>query len=371
MNILDIAPLLSVILGVFLCLFIFFSKSGLGKDKVLRYILACLVFLYTFMALDYFLVLNTDGDTTYYGISDLFNHLTGFLFYYFIIRYTKNTIKLRKWIAFLAGYTVLRILLFIPVLKYNDVKSFIAFTEQSDYIDILSLEYLVTNVLNITLSILAYVKLKKTPTVVKFNDKQNIQYKWLQYVLIGFIILLSGIFINNVFSDFSVESYKASLRIDTLFIVVFFFIMAYSVMQFPVFAFTGDFEDLSEQVRKKYAKSSLTDSSELFNAIETLVETEKLYLEFDLKLNVLAEKLDKSVHHVSQAINQNAQMSFPDYINRFRIEEAKKKLLVPKPDTIYTISLDVGFNSKAAFYTAFKKFTAQTPTAFKKANKKT
>jgi YesN/AraC family two-component response regulator len=94
-----------------------------------------------------------------------------------------------------------------------------------------------------------------------------------------------------------------------------------------------------------------------------------LYLEYDLKLNVLAEKLDKSVHHISQAINQNANMSFPDFINSFRIEEAKKKLLEPKPATIFAISLDVGFNSKAAFYTAFKKFTSQTPTEFKKQHK--
>jgi len=59
-------------------------------------------------------------------------------------------------------------------------------------------------------------------------------------------------------------------------------------------------------------------------------------------------------------------MSFPDFINSFRIEEAKKKLIEPNPATIFAISLDVGFNSKAAFYTAFKKNTQMTPTEFKK-----
>ena len=65
-------------------------------------------------------------------------------------------------------------------------------------------------------------------------------------------------------------------------------------------------------------------------------------------------------------LNLCIQLYFHDYINSFRIEEAKKKLLEPNPDTIYTISLDVGFNSKTAFYTAFKKLTKQTPTQFKK-----
>jgi AraC-like DNA-binding protein len=64
-------------------------------------------------------------------------------------------------------------------------------------------------------------------------------------------------------------------------------------------------------------------------------------------------------------------MSFPDFISSFRIEEAKKQLMAPKPDTIFAISLDVGFNSKAAFYTAFKKHTQMTPTEFKKLYKLT
>ena len=142
-------------------------------------------------------------------------------------------------------------------------------------------------------------------------------------------------------------------------------------MHFPVFAYSGNFEDLSTSTIEKYAKSSLSDSSGLFERIKAILNDEKIYLDFDLKLNTVAEKLDHSIHHISQAINQNAKMSFPDFISSFRIEEAKKKLMEPKPATIFAISLDVGFNSKAAFYTAFKKHTQMTPTEFKKNHKST
>ncbi|SIQ20963.1 helix-turn-helix domain-containing protein [Maribacter ulvicola] len=135
-------------------------------------------------------------------------------------------------------------------------------------------------------------------------------------------------------------------------------------MHFPVFAITGDFEDLHPTIKRKYANSSLVDSSNLFYKINSLVKDEQLYLESEIKINSLAEKLNKSVHHISQAINQNTGKSFPDFINSFRIQEAKKKLLQPKPDTIFTILLEVGFNSKAAFYSAFKKNTQQTPSQF-------
>lgn len=369
MNILDIAPLLSLIIGVLLGSFILFSKSGLGKENALRYILASLVFIYTFMALDYYLVIDSKGFTPYFGISGLFNHLTGFLFYFFIVRYTKSPVSLKPWIYGLGIYTVVRLLVSLPLLEFEDLKSLIAYSEQSGYKYILFLEFMLTGLLNIAMLILAYLKLKQAPTVVQVSDTLKLKYNWLHYVLIGYAVLETGIFVNNTIGSFTLEGYTHVMKIDTLFIVLFFFVLVFSIMQFPVFAFTGDFEDLEEKVKKKYVKSSLKDSSDLFNEIETLVKTEKLYLEYDLKLNALAEKLDKSVHHVSQAINQKAGMSFPDYINQFRIEEAKLKLIEPKPDTIYTISLDVGFSSKAAFYTAFKKFTQQTPTAYKKAHK--
>ena len=372
MNLLDIAPLLSTILGLLLCVFIMFRKSGLGKNKKMRFVLSALVFLYTFIAFDYYLVLINHGNTDSFGMSDLFFHLTGFLFYYFISLFTKNKINLKKWGWVILGYTLARWSTFLPVLQYSSIESYIKYLESSNYGLVLYGEFIITSIINIILAILAFFKLKQTPTVIKFDEKQLLQYKWIHLVLVGFIVLQLAIFINNIIGlmgAFTWNAYEVNLKTDTLLIVIFFFVMAYSIMQFPVFAFSGDFEDLPETVKKKYAKSSLTDSSTLFSQIETLVREEKIYLEFDVKLNTLAERLDKSVHHISQAINQNADMSFPDYINSFRIEEAKKKLLEPKPDTILAISLDVGFNSKAAFYTAFKKATSQTPTAFKKAHK--
>ncbi len=81
----------------------------------------------------------------------------------------------------------------------------------------------------------------------------------------------------------------------------------------------------------------------------------------------MAESIDSPLHHVSRAINENAGKSFSDFINDYRINKAKELLVSndTKSNTIYAISLDVGFNSKTAFYTAFKKATGETPTQFK------
>ena len=60
--------------------------------------------------------------------------------------------------------------------------------------------------------------------------------------------------------------------------------------------------------------------------------------------------------------------NFADYINWYRIEEAKKILESPRGSRrmISAVAIEVGFNTMAAFYTAFKKYTNMTPTRYKK-----
>jgi len=375
MNILDATPLLSLIIGVFLLAFILFRKSGLGNDKKIRYVLAAIVLLYTFTAFDYYITINHKGNTAYFGTSYLFIHLLGFLLYYFVVLFTNTAINLRRIVLIVFVYTALRWFFFLPIFEYDSLQSFIRFVKESRYDRWLEWEYILMNFVNIVLFVLAFFRLKKSSLVLELDEKQTFKYKWIQLILIAFVLLQLGILTTDIVGSFQIESYEnfeiyeANMKFESLLIALFFFVFTFSIMQFPIFAFTGDFKDLPKSTKIKYAKSSLIDSSELFDEINTLVQNEKLYLDFDLKLNSLSEKLGKSVHHISQAINQNTQMSFPDFINRFRIEEAKKRLLEPKPDTIYAIYLDVGFNSKAAFYSAFKKNTSQTPTEFKKANK--
>jgi len=368
MGFLDITPILSVFSGILLFGFILLRRSGLGKNKRIKYVLCSLIFLYTFVSFDYFLIINNQGDTPYFGISYMFFHLAGFLFYYFIALFVKAEINFKKWLLIVIGLTLARFAFYFPFLKYRSLSEFLKFVHDSNYLALLNGEYYLVNLINIALIVLAYSKLRKTPTILELNQRQAIQYKWVKFTMICFIALQVGVFLNDVVSEFNLDTYQAYLKFDTFMITVFFFLFTFSIMQFPIFVYTGDFDDLPNQTREKYTHSSLSDSSELFEEIKDLVERDQLYRDYDLKLNTLAESLHKSIHHISQAINQNAKMSFPDFINSYRIEEAKARLRMPKPDTIFAIYLDVGFNSKTAFYSAFKKFTLQTPSEFKKAH---
>ena len=109
----------------------------------------------------------------------------------------------------------------------------------------------------------------------------------------------------------------------------------------------------------------------LAEKIIALLEAERLYQEPDLTLQQLAGRLQSSVHHLSQAINDGLGKNFYDLVNGYRVAEAKRLLLDPKNTnfTILSVGFEAGFNSKTTFNTVFKKFTGQTPTEYRAAQK--
>ena len=101
------------------------------------------------------------------------------------------------------------------------------------------------------------------------------------------------------------------------------------------------------------------------------MEEDKLFTDSDLNLQLLAQKLAISPYYLSQIINVKLHKNFFDFINRYRIDEAKKILSQPKNDhyTILSIAYEVGFNNKTSFNAAFKKHTSRTPSQFRNSQK--
>ncbi|MDP5053450.1 MAG: AraC family transcriptional regulator, partial [Congregibacter sp.] len=121
---------------------------------------------------------------------------------------------------------------------------------------------------------------------------------------------------------------------------------------------------------RRYAKSGLGDEAMtvLLKALKQTMEQDRTYLDSELSLPRLADRLGCSVNHLSQAINVGHAMSFFDYINQFRVNEAacmlrQKDCQFP---AILDVALAVGFNSTSTFYTAFKKATGQTPASYRR-----
>ncbi|MGB3456434.1 MAG: AraC family transcriptional regulator [Litorimonas sp.] len=118
--------------------------------------------------------------------------------------------------------------------------------------------------------------------------------------------------------------------------------------------------------QKKYEKSALTEDQarRICGKLERLMQVEHPYLDPDLSLPRLAQRLSVSRNILSQTLNETLNRSFFEYVNSYRIK-ASLPHLTEGTNSILTIAMDVGFNSRSAFYKAFKAETGLTPSAFR------
>jgi AraC-like DNA-binding protein len=98
------------------------------------------------------------------------------------------------------------------------------------------------------------------------------------------------------------------------------------------------------------------------------MEKDRVFLDAELNLQQLARKVGIHYNYLSRIINEKFGLSYNDYINGYRIEEAKRMLADPgqAARTILDIAYDTGFYSKSVFNTAFKKVTGMTPSQYRK-----
>ncbi|TPH13974.1 helix-turn-helix domain-containing protein [Litorilituus lipolyticus] len=98
--------------------------------------------------------------------------------------------------------------------------------------------------------------------------------------------------------------------------------------------------------------------------LERIMKEDKLFLDENLSLNKLSESIAETENHISETLSQYLNTNFFQYVNSFRIEEAKLALK-NKDKLITTIAFEVGFNSKTTFNTAFKRIVGNSPTAYR------
>ena len=93
---------------------------------------------------------------------------------------------------------------------------------------------------------------------------------------------------------------------------------------------------------------------------------EQPWLEPELTLTELAHRLRTNPSVLSRVINSGCGQNFNDFVNSYRVEAFKEAVKNPKNKhlSLLGIALDCGFNSKATFNRAFKKFTGLLPKEF-------
>ncbi|MEL6322939.1 MAG: helix-turn-helix domain-containing protein [Pseudomonadota bacterium] len=127
-------------------------------------------------------------------------------------------------------------------------------------------------------------------------------------------------------------------------------------------------EPVTPERSQGYARSKLAsvDADNVAERLHAAMRENRLYRDPLLNLSGLSRQARVPEHTISQVLNQHLGLSFYDFVNQYRIDEARK-LLASETSTVLDIALDVGYNSKSTFYTAFRKVVGQTPTEFRRA----
>ncbi len=185
---------------------------------------------------------------------------------------------------------------------------------------------------------------------------------WLNVLTLGFFSSWAWTVMVHLIAKFSTEETADSLGIADNY-VTFALINA-------LFTYSLVYAHQMLTTRAEPARDS-SDSRPTEQAIarvKKIMDVEKIYLEQNLNIEQFSARLGMPVKEVSAVINKHFGTNFFEYINSYRVNEAKILLADKSMEhkTVLDILLESGFNSKSAFHRFFKRLVGMSPTEFRK-----
>ncbi|HMN32948.1 MAG TPA: helix-turn-helix domain-containing protein [Chitinophagaceae bacterium] len=180
---------------------------------------------------------------------------------------------------------------------------------------------------------------------------------YVVYCIVAFIIALLAYFTSSY--PLSPHFYNYSVLLFLIYILSFYGLYQHRLS--PI-ALAQDHNKIP------YQNSSLSNDlkQQIKVKIEQLIVHEKLYLDSNLNMDMLSNKLKIPKYQITEVLNTVIGQNFFQYVNYHRVE-AVKEMLSNKKNlySIEAIGYECGFSSKSSFYTVFKNLTGKTPVAYR------
>ncbi len=223
--------------------------------------------------------------------------------------------------------------------------------------------------------VLTFLVLSRHSAKVRENYSytESIDLKWLRNIALG----LSAIWLLVLLQWLVKLPFSGNVPIYIGVTVFVFFLGFMGLRHGDIFSEVKTREKVGNKTLTNrpdtYRKSGISslEAKRIADAMEGLLHREQVFLKSRLALHEIAKALDVSSHTLSQVLNKHLGTNFFDYINSYRVEEAKKLLVDPEYDsfTLLAIALESGFNSKSSFNRIFKKHVRMTPSEYKTAHR--
>lgn len=189
----------------------------------------------------------------------------------------------------------------------------------------------------------------------EFSYTENINLNWLRVIIYTFYCILALWTTSSFFEnpDFDAMYISGSL-------------VMWIVLDYFIYKHKSVLNELNTDTHTVIQEQTLSaeKNSELKDKIENLFTKDKIFLNPQLKITDIADKVGTNRTYVSQFFNQQNSSTFFDYVNSYRIEYACK-LLSGTNENITVISEKSGFSNIQSFYRVFSRIKGMTPAAYR------
>ncbi|MDX5443122.1 MAG: helix-turn-helix domain-containing protein, partial [Hymenobacteraceae bacterium] len=244
--------------------------------------------------------------------------------------------------------------------------------------ELIVFELLVIHLLSYNIKTIQTLKNYRSSILQVHSCLEEKDLRWLYFL----VMLLTGTYalsfsVTHLLA-FGIKSAGVLYVLIQVLLTAIIYLMSYRMLFTPsLFLLSGQGNKETAQpegstapIPEKYQRSGLTNEQAENYALqlETYMQDNKPYLDPDLSIYSLAEKLNVSRNHLTEVINEILGQNFYEFVNTYRVEEVKKLLTDPRHAhlNLAALGLEAGFKSKTAFNTNFKKFTGTTPSIWKR-----
>jgi AraC-like DNA-binding protein len=196
------------------------------------------------------------------------------------------------------------------------------------------------------------------------NESGSYLFYWFLIYMSSQFILIAGVVLDLLTG---LKLFLDPYRFSILMITFFHFSVVIGLLFFPKLLYGTFIADYKTKEKYSFSKLTENEKNQILNKLYDFIKREdKPFLNERISLAEVSKLLEIGSQQLSQVINEKTNFNFNDFINSYRIEESKQLLTSSSflKLTIDAIAQKAGFNSKSAFYKAFKKHTGMTPKEF-------
>lgn len=296
--------------------------------------------------------------------------LSWFLFPLFYIYVQKVSILEKQKISYWTLIPGVLFFLFQLVFYFKSIEVQIGF--RNSFWAILAVVGNVLYSIFIGFLILKWIRHHKTEIQKQYASIEYKELSWSwNFVIIGLLFTVAANLISFFETGFYFQIIATLINVALLYWVSIRGILQQNIEKL---SYTGFDKKENLKTQEVISNQDLTKSkanyAEFIKQLNSRVVEDNLFSQTDLTIIDVAKKLKVHPKRISTAINSQLGLNFNTYINQFRIEKAKEFILsdLSQNYSIEGIGNEVGFQSKSAFYKAFRTNTGTTPSKFKTFN---